>query len=106
MVNSNAHSTWWGARESDTRGQMVKQVLAQHDLVILNKGTTPTFRGHNGHSTIIDLTFCDKVTKAFVKGWHVSEEITPSDHQPIKFKIIAHREKIFKTQTIKIKFTK
>ena len=74
-------------------------MLAKYDLTLMNHGKSPTFRGHNGKNSIIDLTICDKVTANFIDGWHVSNNYTPSDHQPIKFQIKTYREKIFKNPT-------
>ena len=97
-VDSNSHSTLWMSEKSDNRGHMIEDLLAEHNLVLLNKGKVCTYRGQNGHS-IIDLTFCDPITARNVTDWHVSEEKTSSDHQPIRFNITAQKEKIYKNPT-------
>ena len=53
-MDSNAHSKVWGFRE-DSRGEMILEFVAKHNLYIENVGKEMTFSSPLG-SSVIDLT--------------------------------------------------
>ena len=49
-LDSNAHSVLWGSLVSNPRGEALEELIFQHNIDVLNKGSKPTFvnlRGHN-----------------------------------------------------------
>ena len=56
-MDANAHSPMWGSLDSNSRGDMIEELIFQHGLIICNKGSSPTFVGR-GTGTIIDFTLC------------------------------------------------
>lgn len=81
----NAWSTDWGSRLTTPRGEMLMETFAELQLVLANRGNTPTFRRVGG-SSIVDLTFMSSAISRNV-NWRVSEEYTHSDHQAIHYEI-------------------
>ncbi|KAL7725566.1 hypothetical protein ACLKA6_003186 [Drosophila palustris] len=80
--DTNAHRTVWESTNINNRGEF----LIRHYISILNRGDEPTFinaiRGE-----VLDLTICSNIMLANVSNWHVSNEISMSDHQHIRFEI-------------------
>ena len=82
----NAWSIEWGSRETDRRGEALQEAFSTLDLILMNEGTTSTFR-KGAASSIIDLTF---ISSALARGgykWKVDEEFTNSDHQAVIWEI-------------------
>ncbi|XP_046666641.1 uncharacterized protein LOC124358384 [Homalodisca vitripennis] len=52
----NAWAVNWGSRETRPRGEILLDAVAALDVILLNRGQTPTFVGPQGCS-MIDLTF-------------------------------------------------
>jgi hypothetical protein len=61
-------------------------------LEIINRGKRPTYR-HEGQDReeVIDLTLSSSLLKCRIKGWHVSDEPSLSDHRHICFNMDADR---------------
>jgi hypothetical protein len=53
-INTNLHSDVWGT-STDRRGRLLEELLFQHNLCVLNKGTSPTFETSRA-ATCIDIT--------------------------------------------------
>ncbi|CAK1583199.1 unnamed protein product [Parnassius mnemosyne] len=86
----NAWNTWWGSRETDSRGMEVAAKLDELELHLLNRGTDPTFdtiRGGRRFTSCVDITTCSTRLLGRVENWRLSEEITGSDHRAILFDI-------------------
>lgn len=100
----NAWSIEWGSRETDRRGEAIQEVFSTLNLILMNEGTTSTFR-KGAASSIIDLTF---ISSALARGgceWRVDEEFTNSDHQAIIWEINTNsrngrRKKGIRRQTV------
>nr|XP_024219513.1 uncharacterized protein LOC112211654 [Halyomorpha halys] len=73
--DANAHNTVWGSTDTNKRG---------------NK---PTFMTRN-RQEVLDLTLAKPCIKDSVKDWHVSQEISLSDHQQIRFNVEIGRRNI------------
>ena len=99
-IDSNAHSNLWGSLTSDKRGESMENVIFQHGLNILNKGSTPTFHSPVGKS-VIDITFTSPDLLNFTKNWEVLEESSLSDHKYIKFFITIPTQKIIEVRPLK-----
>ena len=69
-MDANAHSPMWGSLDSNSRGDMIEQLIFQHGLIICNKGSSPTFVGRG------------KLVKS---RWKVDTRDHLSDHRRITF---------------------
>ena len=47
-MDSNSHSTLFGSRDQNKRGDTLEEYLAQHGLIPMNVGSDPTFFGGTG----------------------------------------------------------
>ncbi|CAB0028166.1 unnamed protein product [Trichogramma brassicae] len=82
--DANSHHTAWGCPDINSRGEALLESLASSNLVILNRGSRPTFRSA-GRETIIDLTLCSQEISHAIRVWRVSQEPSLSDHNQIHF---------------------
>jgi len=80
--DANSHHPYWGSRDSNESGNALFEYLVTTDLIILSKGTKPTFVAA-GRQTI-DITVA-----SFVTEWRVSDEDSQYDHRYVKFQIQA-----------------
>jgi hypothetical protein len=62
------------------------EYLVNTNLSILNKGNEPTFVISN-RKEVIDLTLGIDKIRDLVTNWHVSDEISLSDHRYILFQV-------------------
>lgn len=85
-TDANSHNVIWGSSDTNQRGRDFLDYIATTKLWILNEGTEPTFVIKN-RSEVIDLTLCSRNLLSYVDGWHVSPEITLSDHKRIVFSL-------------------
>jgi hypothetical protein len=84
--DANAHHIVWGSTGINPRGSSLLEYLVSANLNILNKGNEPTFVVSN-RQEVTDLTLgTDKVVD-LVSDWHVSDEISLSDHRYIQFQV-------------------
>lgn len=82
----NAKSPQWGMTYTDKRGEAVTEWIAEKDLVVANKGRTPTFQRLQC-SSILDLTFVTEDIAQRICRWEVLEEESLSDHKYIMCEI-------------------
>lgn len=85
-TDSNAHHTLWGMTTGNDRGKKLVEYLFTTNLNIINTGSTPTFVNRRS-KTIIDLTLATEETSKHISNWHVSSELSCSDHRWIRFDI-------------------
>ncbi|XP_047990715.1 uncharacterized protein LOC125229817 [Leguminivora glycinivorella] len=85
-TDSNAHHPLWGMTTGNERGKKLVEYLFTTNLNILNTGSEPTFVNKRSR-TIIDLTLATEEASKFIAGWHVSKEMSCSDHRWIRFDI-------------------
>jgi hypothetical protein len=66
-------------------------------LDIMNRGKRPTFVTTN-RQEVIDITISTLYAGNLIKDWHVTEEVTCSDHRYIRFTVrgINHSVKIYR----------
>ncbi len=82
----NARHFLWGNIESNKRGEDLLDFMVNHDLMWANQGSTPTF-DNNRWQAIIDLTIMNKGAEGLINHWHVSEDISLSDHKFIFYEV-------------------
>lgn len=87
----NAKSKDWGSAINNKRGYLMKEWMAEHNLYLLNDGSTPTFlRGIQ--ESFIDLTMCSEQIVEHVVSWKVREDQeSNSDHRFITFQYANER---------------
>jgi hypothetical protein len=74
--DANAHHTMWGATAP------IMEFLVSSNLNILNPGNEPTFVVCS-RKEVTDLTFGTNKIGNLVRNWHVSDELSLSDHRYI-----------------------
>jgi len=77
--DANARSELWGSSELNDRGELLTDFIIKHNLVICNRGRTPTFTfppGENseGWSEVLDVTLTSNSDRLKVNGWEVSRD--------------------------------
>ena len=85
-MDSNAHSSMWGAEDTNDRGRELEEIFFELDLVVLNQGSEYTFDTGNRKS-IIDVTVANKfaIEKWNLDDWRVEKGESFSDHKYISF---------------------
>jgi hypothetical protein len=84
--DANAHHSTWGSSNINNRGESLFNFIMANDLDIKNKGNRPTFVTCN-RQDVIDITIATLYAGNFIKNWHVTEEVSCSDHRCIRFNI-------------------
>ena len=82
--DSNAHHPLWGCADSNQRGEVLSTYLFSTQLYIANTGSEPTWVTSRAQ-TIIDLTLASEGALEMLTDWHVSSELSCSDHKRIRF---------------------
>jgi len=95
--DSNAHNTAWGSKDINARGTHVLDFIVEKDLHILNEGNEPTFV-NSIRSEVLDLTISTKQLSYKIINWHVSDEVTLSDHRYLAFELVSAKTSIIKTR--------
>lgn len=80
----NAKAYVWNAAVEDRRGAALADLIAGMNLVVANRGNSPTFQ-RGASTSVIDITFAS--ANLSVQKWHVSKKEGGSDHIPIIFSI-------------------
>ncbi|XP_058802594.1 uncharacterized protein LOC131670739 [Phymastichus coffea] len=81
----NARAVEWGMTTTDKRGRLLLEMAARLDLVVVNQGTTTTYRRPGFGYSIPDVTMTSDRISSRIRGWRVTEDYTASDHQHIVF---------------------
>lgn len=84
--DANAHHSSWGSTDNNKRGESLFNYLSSNDICVLNEGREPTY-SFNGREEVLDISFCSPETFPLIKNWHVSKEISLSDHRHIIFDV-------------------
>lgn len=82
--DANAHHTVWGSTDINDRGELILDFLLNENVKILNKGNRLPFINAI-RAEVLDLTLSSANLADFIVGWHVSDELTTSDHMQIRF---------------------
>ena len=84
--DTNAWSTLWGSREMNKRGEALEDLIFTKNLIILNKGSQPTFITCRATS-LIDVTMATMEAANIIREWRVHPDDFSSDHRLIEFGI-------------------
>ena len=82
----NAHSEFWGCQKSDSRGEVLEDLILENDLSVLNQGSRPTYE-RSKVGTIIDVCMVSSGISPNFGNWRVSNTSTFSDHSRIDFEM-------------------
>lgn len=84
--DANAHNVTWGSSGDNQRGTDLLEWMCEHNLIVLNRGNSPTFCTA-ARQEVLDVTMCCAKTEKLVDAWHVSQEESLSDHKHILFDV-------------------
>jgi hypothetical protein len=76
----------WGSTDINPQGERLMEYLVSTKLSILNKGNEPTFLIRI-MKKVIDLTLGTDKIGDLVTNWHVSDDISLSDHRYIVLQV-------------------
>lgn len=87
--DANARHRLWGNEKTNDRGESFLDFINDNNLVIINKGSEPTFvfpssANWEGWDAILDLTLTNN-SDLKIDKWRVSKENSFSDHKMILF---------------------
>ena len=82
--DANAHHTVWGSTDINKRGECLFEYILSNNIDICNRGNNPTFVNAI-RQEVLDLTLASTKLSDNIENWHVSEEISLSDHSQILF---------------------
>lgn len=82
MGDLNASSELWGSANSNPRGNMLRRVFEDLDLVVLNDGSTTHYSTAYHTSSALDVSVCSADLAPFT-SWTVSDDFHGSDHAPV-----------------------
>ncbi|XP_032685213.1 uncharacterized protein LOC116850717 [Odontomachus brunneus] len=89
--DTNSHHVGWGSTGINPRGESLHEFVMDSKLIILNRGTEPTFMDCRRRE-VIDLTLCTRGVADLVRDCRVSNEPSGSDHRQLRF-ALEYREK-------------
>ena len=88
MADVNAKADEWHSGRTDEKGEIVLEALEEVELNIANKaGNPPTYVGHNGRETNIDVTAAGGRVLDRLRNWQVLDQAINADHNIIRFDI-------------------
>jgi len=82
--DANSHRTSWGSTNINNRGESLFNYIMANGLDIMNRGNKPTFFISN-RQEMIDITIATVYVGNCIKDWHVTVEVSCSDHRYIRF---------------------
>jgi hypothetical protein len=85
-MDTNSHSDVWGSPTTDQCGHGVEEILFQHNLCVLNEGSSPTFETSRA-ATCIDITIASPALASTMLKWKVMQEMHLSNHHLITAQI-------------------
>ena len=84
--DTNAHSTLWSSPTSNSRGEILEDLIVQYNLQVLNRGDSPTFRTSRAKS-IIDVSLVSTSLVPTVVNWRLDRKDYLSDHKCLRFEV-------------------
>jgi hypothetical protein len=84
--DANAHHTSCGSTNINSRGESLFNYVVANGLDLKNKGNSPTFVTSN-RQEVIDIKIATLYAGNFIKDWHVTEEVSHSDHRCIRLTV-------------------
>lgn len=89
----NAHSSFWGSDKTDTRGQVIEDLILSNNLCLLNTGKPTYCSPSSGKMSCIDLSFSSPSIFTDLK-WDVLDNPYGSDHLPVLISLTSSPEVI------------
>ena len=81
----NSHSKVWGCSDTNDRGEIIEDIIAENDLCLLNEKQPTYLHPPTGNYYGIDLSLCHpNIYLDF--DWSVCDDLHGSDHFPILIK--------------------
>jgi hypothetical protein len=80
--DTHTHHPTWGSSNINNRGESLFNFIMANNLDIMNKGNRPTFVTSK-RQDVTDITIIITCAGNFFKNWHVTEEVSCSDHRYI-----------------------
>ena len=81
----NGHSKVWGCSDTNDRGEIIEDVIAENDLCLLNENQPTYLHPPTGNCYAIDISLCHpNIYLDF--DWSVYDDLHGSDHFPILIK--------------------
>jgi hypothetical protein len=87
--DANSHHTSWGSTNINNRVESLFNFIMANGLDVMNRDNKPTFVTSN-RQEVIDITIATLHTGSFIKDWHVTEEVSCSDHRYIRFTVMGN----------------
>jgi len=84
--DANSHHTSWGSTNINNRGESLFNYIIANGLDIMNRGNKLIFVTSN-RQEVIDITIATVYVGKCMKDWHVTEEVSCSDHRYICFTV-------------------
>jgi len=84
--DANSHHTSWGSTHINNRGESLFNYIMANGLDIMNRGSKSTFVTSN-RQEVIDITIATVYVGNCIKDWHVTEEVSFSDHRYVRFTV-------------------
>ena len=85
--DANSHHTSWGSTNINNRGESLFNYIMANGLDIMNRGNKPAFVTYN-RQEVIDITIATVYVGKCIKDWHVTEEVSFSDHRYVCFTVM------------------
>ena len=83
----NSHHTSWGSTNTNNRGEFLFNYIMASGVDVMNRSNRPTFVTSN-RQEVIDITTATVCIGNFIKDWHLTEEVSCSDHRYIRLTIM------------------
>lgn len=85
----NAHHPLWGSAWTSSRGRIIDEFLADHDLCLLNDGPPTHFSAAHGTFSAIDLSLISPSLSSLLH-WSLHGDLCDSDHFPLIISTPSH----------------
>jgi hypothetical protein len=84
--DGNSHDTSWGTTNFNKRRESLFNYIMANGFDIMNRGNKPTFVTSN-RQEVIDITIATVFVGNCIKDWHVTGEVSCSDHRYVRFTV-------------------
>jgi len=87
----NALSTSWHSCATDERGDTIEEFIEANNLMVLNQPSRHTTYASPSGTSNNDVTLATPGIAGYIYDWHISPDMTISDHNAILFRLLPHR---------------
>lgn len=85
-ADANAYHTLLAISNTNQRGECILNFISNHNLAILNRGSTPTFVVSN-RIEVLDITIINAGLMDLIENWRVSNDSSFSDPRYLEFSL-------------------